>query len=181
MTTNNQNGNKIRVIVTEGTPFERGFAHGKACKDDIRRYAEERIHLARQKTWSGHDLTRDEVLSYAEKCLPDHEAYAPDLMEEWRGMAEATGLSLAELVVVGGFTDFVDVLYNNVIPPTKESVTPIDDCTCFLVSDSTAGDGLGFLVRRGTCMLRHYPLSISSISKRAPINPRLWSLPRRAA
>jgi len=169
----NGNGNKIRVIVTEGTPFERGFAHGKACKDDIIRYAEERISLAQQKKWSGHDLTRDEVLAVAEQCLPDHEAYAADLMEEWRGMAEATGLSLAELVVVGGFTDFVDVLYNNIVPPatTKESVTPIDDCTCFLVPDSTTGDGMGFFGQTWDMHATALPFVILLHVKKGPNQP----------
>jgi isopenicillin-N N-acyltransferase-like protein len=64
-------------------------------------------------------------------------------MEELRGMAQVTGLSLEELLVVGGFTDFVDTLYN-VYPKAPTNVTPIDDCTAFLVPDAVTADGLGF-------------------------------------
>ena len=51
----------------------------------------------------------------------------------WRslqGIGEATGLSLAELVVVGGFTDFIDTVYN-----LKATTSPVpahagaDNCT----------------------------------------------------
>ena len=143
---------KIRVIEVEGTPFERGYQHGQQCREDIRRYTEARIDLARQKKWSGHDLTREQVLEIANQCIPSHEAYAPDLMEELRGVSEATDLSLEELIIVGGFTDFVDVLYNafprdnddNVNEEKKNDRIPIDDCTAFLVPDQMAVDGMGF-------------------------------------
>jgi hypothetical protein len=63
---------KIRVVKTKGNPFERGFQHGKECRQDIIRYTEERMRLARQAKWSGHDLTREEVLKIASQCIPDH-------------------------------------------------------------------------------------------------------------
>jgi isopenicillin-N N-acyltransferase-like protein len=141
---------KIRVVEIQGSPFDRGFQHGKACCEDIRRYTEERINLARQKKWSGHDLSREQVIEIADRCIADHEDYAPDLVEELRGMSKATGLSLAELIVVGGFTDFCDTLYN-AFPkeeqqqPSDDNRTAIeDDCTAFLIPDQTAADGSGF-------------------------------------
>lgn len=117
-----------------------GHAHGVAYRDAIREYTSERIDLVCEGTWSGGPMSREAVLAIAEECLPAHKAYAADLYEEWQGLAAATELSMAELLIVGGFTDFVDVVYNRYQATTK---THIDDCTSFIVPDSTA-DGMGF-------------------------------------
>jgi isopenicillin-N N-acyltransferase-like protein len=86
-------------------------------------------------------MPRAEVLALAEACLPDHEAYAPALYQELQGLAAATNLSLAELLIVGGFTDFVDTVYR--AARQKNGRLPIDDCTAFIVPDSAA-NGAGF-------------------------------------
>ncbi len=129
----------IRVLELSGSARERGRRHAEAHRDEILTYAEERVRLVGEGRWSKRPLERDEVLSLAEQCLPAHEAYSSDLMDEVRGMADVTGLSMAELIIVNGFTDFVDTVY------AKTGVQTIgeDDCTAFLVPDSMA-DGAGF-------------------------------------
>ncbi len=132
---------KIRVLPISGTPFEMGFTHGATYCEDIQRYAHERVHLVMQGKWSGGvAITREAVLDLAEQLVPAHEAFAPDLTDEMRGMAAATGLSLGELIVVSGFTDFVDTVYAQ---HQSGSRIPLDDCTAFIVPDSLA-DGQGF-------------------------------------
>lgn len=133
----------IRVLELTGSPYQRGFQHGTTYRDEIRRYAEERVHLVCSGVWSGGTvLTRDQVLDLAEACVPDHEAYASDLVDELRGMSDATGLSLGELIIVSGFTDFIDAVYA-AYRPVAEMSRPIDDCTAFIVPDERA-DGQGF-------------------------------------
>jgi isopenicillin-N N-acyltransferase-like protein len=136
----------IRKLTLSGTPFDLGVQHGAAYRDDIRRYAADRIQLVMGGQWSGKQpLSRADVLAIAEACIPAHQAYAPDLMEELRGLVEATGLSLAELIIVGGFTDFVDTVYAHT--GAKGPLAPdlaIDDCTAFIIPDAFA-DGAGFL------------------------------------
>lgn len=132
---------KIRVLTLRGTPYEMGFQHGKAYKADIRRYTAERIHLVTQGHWSGtRQMHKADVIALAEKMMPAHEDYAPDLVEEMRGISATTGLSLGELIIVSGFTDFVDTVYG--LHQTAERV-PLDDCTAFIVPDCAA-DGRGF-------------------------------------
>ncbi|MEM7331656.1 MAG: C45 family peptidase [Chloroflexota bacterium] len=136
---------KIRVVKTSGTPFEMGYQHGMAHREDIIRYTKERVHIVCGGLWSGHQLEPEEVIALADRCIPDHNAYAPDLMDELRGMSKATGLSLGELIIVGGFTDFVDTVYSEYRKqqePVLERL-PIDDCTAFIVPDSAA-DSAGF-------------------------------------
>ena len=135
--------NKIRLLPIRGTAWELGYQHGTVYGDDIRRYTETRLHLVENGEWK-HPFPpdRNTILELAEACIPAHEAYAPDLMEETRGMAAATGLSVAELLIVSGFTDFIDVVYNAYPQPLPAPLV-IDDCTAFLIPDSRA-NGKGF-------------------------------------
>ena len=135
---------KIRVLTLSGSPFEMGYAHGAAYKDAIRHFAEERVRLSGDPLWTGRTLARPEVLVLAEACLAEHEHFAPELVEELRGMASATDLPLAELLIVNGFTDFIDTVHN-VGPGKVKPAAPVgaDNCTAFLVPDNLA-QGRGF-------------------------------------
>ena len=134
----------IRVLELSGSSFEMGYAHGAAHRDAIRHFADERVRLSGDPLWTGRTLSRTEVLDLAEACLAEHERYAPDLVEELRGMAAATDLTLAELLIVNGFTDFVDTVHH-VGPGTVKPATPVgaDNCTAFLVPNRLA-QGQGF-------------------------------------
>ena len=132
----------IRVLELAGEARDRGRAHGEAYADEIRAYADERIDLVCQGQWSSHRLERASVLAIAEECVPAHAAYSRELTDELRGLAESTRLSLGELVIAGGFTDFVDVVYGQL---GHEGVSE-DDCTAMIVPDARAG-GAGFLAQ----------------------------------
>ncbi len=121
-----------------------GYTHGAAHKDAIRHFAHERVQLSGDPLWTGRTLSRRAVLDLAGACLAEHERFAPELVEELRGMAAATDLSLAELLVVNGFTDFIDTVYN-VGPDKAKPAAPVgaDNCTAFLVPDKLA-QGQGF-------------------------------------
>lgn len=136
---------KLRLIELAGSYYEIGRKHGEQYADDIRMFAKERVELCMSGQWSDKPLSRQRVLEIAEACVPFHTDYAPDLMQELQGMSDATGVSLAELIVVNGFTDFIDTLY----AATKQA-TPIidngsnDDCTAFLVPNNVSADQHGF-------------------------------------
>lgn len=136
---------QLSILDISGSPYELGYAHGQAYADAIRHLADERVALAGSGTWSERPLSRDEVLALADACVDEHEQYAPDLMVELRGMADATGLSLAELIIVNGFTDFVDTIY----AVTRRGGAVVeggsaDNCTAFIIPDSLAADGRGY-------------------------------------
>ena len=90
----------------------------------IRRYLEDRVALSSEERWSGGTSGRDLILEIAESTLPHHEAYSEDLYAEMVAMAAAAGITPAEAVVVGGFTDLVDVVRTRVGKAVTE-----DDCT----------------------------------------------------
>ena len=120
-----------------------GDAHGRAHAEEIRRYAHERVTLVAQGLWSGGPLERGAVLELADACLPAQEAFSPSLHAEMLAMADAAGITPAEAVVVGGFTDFVDTV-RAVSDGTHPPETVEDDCTAFVVPDSRA-EGAGFV------------------------------------
>ncbi len=136
---------EIRLLEVAGTPFEMGYQHGSAYPTEIQELAEERVHLSSDKNWTGKELSRQEVLALGRACLPYHQTYAPELMEELRGTSEATGVGLAELVILNGFTDFIDTVYN--LDPALAGVPAhpgADNCTAFIVSPAAAADGYGY-------------------------------------
>lgn len=154
---------RLRVLPLSGLPYELGYAHGTAYASDIQMLTEERVRLATSPFWTGgRGATLAEVLAAGEACLAAHEAYSPALMDEMRGMADATGLGLNELVIMNGFTDFIDTIAALPVPgaganrlsgaaasasngagnglPTSDN-TDAGGCTAFLVAPSASVDG----------------------------------------
>jgi isopenicillin-N N-acyltransferase-like protein len=150
--------NKVRVLRVSGTPYELGYTHGKAFTQEIGALTEERLHLSCDPFWTGgQGATLDEVLALGRACLRYHEEFDPALLEEMQGMADATGIGVNELVIMNGFTDFVDVVANpqvlqhyratGAVARTEGGVADLDrgGCTAFVVAPGAAADGQGYL------------------------------------
>ena len=140
----------ITVLDVAGTPSELGAAHGAYAPDTLRAFAAERVALAGTPEWSGGAIERSQVLALAHACLEAHRAYSPALTEELEALAEAAGIGVAEALVVGGFTDFVDTVYGalsaghgGVAPASPGS----DQCTAFLVPRERSADGAALLAQ----------------------------------
>ena len=132
----------IRVLDVSGSPEAMGVAHGRAYAAEIKRYTEERVELVASGLWSGGPIPEGEVLELAGSLLPAHERHSSALFAELNGIATGAGITPAEAVVVGGFTDFVDTvraIKGGAHPPSVME----DDCTAVVVPDERA-DGAGF-------------------------------------
>ncbi|RMF00185.1 MAG: hypothetical protein D6768_13385 [Chloroflexi bacterium] len=136
----------IRVVEVSGSPREMGRQHGERFRRDIKILAKERVVLSSNKNWTGYELPRPDVLALGEACLPWHQEYAPELMEELRGIGDATGVGLTELVILNGFTDFIDVVFNHraAAVPARPAHPAADNCTAFIVSPQATAEGRGF-------------------------------------
>ncbi|HAJ35319.1 MAG TPA: hypothetical protein DCL15_06455 [Chloroflexi bacterium] len=140
----------IRVLTIAGSPYELGYVHGKTYANEIGELTEERLRLSCDPFWTGgQQATLDEVLALGRACLRYHEAFAPELMEEMRGMADATGLGVNELVIMNGFTDFVDIIANPAALGHARTYgalpSDVSDCTAFIVEPSASADGRAYL------------------------------------
>ena len=129
--------NRLVTLVASGTPEAIGSAHGSAFASDIRSYMEDRVRLSR----TGTDLDRAGVVAIAQAMLDAHRAYDEDLFLEMAAMADAAGLSPAEAVIVGGYTDFIDTVRRFAHGSAVE-----DTCTAVITPDARS-DGHGFLAQ----------------------------------
>lgn len=138
----------IPVLELAGAPFDMGRRHGEAFAGAIRAYARERVRLAGSAMWVDRDVPRAEVLRLAEASLAAHRSYAPDLAEELEGLAAGAGITAAEAVVVGGFTDFIDTVYRAAggvgVPSASAGA---DDCTALLLPAERSADGHALLAQ----------------------------------
>lgn len=133
---------QMRHIVLRGSPAERGAAHGEAYKEEIRRYAEDRVALSAGGQWANRRADRQEILDLASAMLPAHRRYSADLTEEMEALAQACDLSTSEALIVGGFTDFVDA-----VRAIESDVPEEDDCTSMLVPPAASAEGQGYLAQ----------------------------------
>jgi len=120
-------GGPLRVLEIYGDPEDFGRIHGTECAPLIGAYLADRLGLSGDATWAGRSADADLVLSLAEATLPFHRSYSPSLYEEMEALAAAAGITPAEAVVVGGFTDLVDVVRAHTGDAPSE-----DDCTAVL-------------------------------------------------
>lgn len=130
-------GGPLRPLILRGDAAARGAAHGARLAGAIREYTDERVRLACDGSWAVRRATRAELLALAERMLPAHRDYAPELYAEMLAMAEAAGISPAEAVIVGGFTDFVDA-----VRALGPGVPEEDDCTAAIVPATRASHGV---------------------------------------
>lgn len=132
------------MLEVAGSFYEMGAQHAQKYSDAIHEFTEDRIQLSMGNLWTGRNISRERVMQLAEACVAEHEAYSPELMNELRGMADVTGVSLGGLIINNGFTDFIDVVYSIGEESTAHQPEQVaDDCTAFLVSNERAEGGQG--------------------------------------
>lgn len=118
----------FRVVELVGDATARGSEHGERLSGEIKRYLADRLGLSADSIWAGQDVSAGTVLELADSTLGHHRVYAPDLYEEMEAMARAAGITDGEAVVVGGFTDIVDVVRSYAgAAPTEDNCTAVID------------------------------------------------------
>lgn len=134
----------IRTIDVHGTPYEMGIQHGQQVLADVRKLAHQRLLHCQDTSWSETVLPADRIMRLTEACLPAHAAYAPRVFDELTGISAATGVGLAELLIVNGFTDLVDVI-NNAQPGLTTTPGTHANCTTFAVAPHQTVSGKGLI------------------------------------
>jgi isopenicillin-N N-acyltransferase-like protein len=128
-----------------GNPRERGRAHGEQARDWIAAMVAE--HFAFLEFSADYilkrPLSRRQILEIGDEYLAACERYAPDLVDEVRGIAEASNVPFREIISLNTFIDVADL----VRPETAQNYTavPANGCTSFGVMPPAAGDGRVYL------------------------------------
>jgi isopenicillin-N N-acyltransferase like protein len=117
-------GNKrtLKIVDVNGSHYEMGFQYGKACPE-ISGMLDMTCQL-----YGGQDKVNSILDKYILMYLPHMEEYAPEIVEQLKGMA------------AGANVDFRDILFLNI---TYEISVPsvMGGCTSFAASGEATADG----------------------------------------
>lgn len=119
------------MIELKGSPEAVGKGHGAQLAELIGAYLSDRLHLSGDPYWAGRSSDPGAILALADETVVHHERFDAPLFQEMTAMADAAGITPAEAVVVGGFTDLIDVVRSHGGPALEE-----DDCTAVIDADS---------------------------------------------
>jgi isopenicillin-N N-acyltransferase like protein len=112
---------RIKEVEVNGSSYEMGFQYGSACPE-IRRALD-----INYQVFGSRDVFKKLADKYIPLYLPYAQAYAPEIVEEMKGMAAGAGL------------DFEDILFLNI---TYEiSGQPMMGCTAFAASGDATLNG----------------------------------------
>jgi isopenicillin-N N-acyltransferase-like protein len=128
---------ELSILRVAGSAHSVGAAHGERFGADIREYLGKRRALSAV----GTDLDARGITAIAEGMVDHHRAYDPLVFEEMEAMAEAAGISPAEAIIVGGYTDFIDT-----VRAVAHGTMVEDQCTAVL-TPPVVSEGGGFLAQ----------------------------------
>ncbi|MEM9295106.1 MAG: C45 family peptidase, partial [Planctomycetota bacterium] len=103
-----------------------------------------RMRLCRDGFWAGDSAGRANLSQLARDCWEAQQRYDPLTTTELEAMSHASGVPATDLLVAGGFTDFVDAV-------RAASGGGVDNdpgqCTAALVSPRASADGKPYLAQ----------------------------------
>lgn len=112
---------KLKIIEVAGNSYEMGFQYGAACPE-IRKVLDTNGEVR-----DAHDAVDDFPDKYISMYLPSAEAYAPEIVDEMKGIA------------AGAKVDFKDIFLSNVMYEISASFNT--GCTAFAASGETIDNG----------------------------------------
>lgn len=131
----------LPVIEISGAPVDRGRQYGEAVRPQLAAalgYYEEAFGQSAGLTW-------DRVTERAAHWLEPVRAYAPDLVEEMRGIAEGAGVDLLDVLALNARGE---VIYDKSFaamegstPAEVRAEEPAEGCTSFAAYGEASGDG----------------------------------------
>jgi isopenicillin-N N-acyltransferase-like protein len=112
------------LVITEGDPYARGRQLGEAVNDRIQKCVDAYFGLFQYHA----GLDRERAFQEADRFVPVIADYAPDLLEEMRGIADGAGCEFLEIVAINARTELLHGV-------------PRHECTSIAVAPSASADG----------------------------------------
>ena len=108
---------QLPLIKLHGTPMQMGQQFGEQSRDEIQRLLQIRLNSALQHA-AARGRSYDEVtaLALAHQCAQAVNDFDPTIQQELEGIANGANISLAQLFIVQGLTDFRDYLSWGYLP-----------------------------------------------------------------
>lgn len=132
----------LPVLEISGSPRERGRTYGEATRHQVAAA----LGYYSETVGNSHGLTWTQVTDLAGRWLVLVEEYAPDLVEEMRGIADGAGVGLLDVLALNARGE---IIYDRSLkegPPKTDGAAPIakeppDGCTSFAITGEASGDG----------------------------------------
>lgn len=128
----------LPILELSGSPAERGQQHGEAARDQI--------HLAldfyAEAIGRSAGLNWDEVLARASNWLEPSRRFAPELVAEMQGIADAAGVDLLDILTLNARGEIIyDASFGDLASDPDWAGAPADGCTSFALLPEASGDG----------------------------------------
>lgn len=134
------------IVTIAGKPRERGRQYGAEFRDAIHAFLEREIIEA-----CAPHSSRAELLRYSRDCGKLIDTYSPTIAEELDGMAEGTGLTRDEIVLITAHEETAG---------HKESrLPPVTHCTAIAAGPPDTSDGCSYVGQNWDWMDSVYGLS----------------------
>lgn len=131
----------MRIVELAGTPREMGRQYGEELRESARAMVQTRLDLATaeaEKALPGSGMQW--CLQLAEECVKPLQDFSLPVYEELLGLSEASGLSMAQLVIGNGWTDFRDLIRRGTTEAAHE-------CTSLVVGKQLGAEGRLYLAQ----------------------------------
>jgi len=148
------------IATISGKPRERGRQYGAQFKDAIRGFLNKEIYAS----FVGKPNAKETILKFAGACTKAVKEYSALIFDEMEGMAEGTGLTIEEIVLI---TNHEELWHRGVIPAQ-------DHCTVFGAAPPDTKDGDTFVCQTWDWMESVYGMS-SMLHWKRPEGPSLLS------
>ncbi len=96
----------LPLLELRGSPDNIGYEHGLKLKVEIHEICDKRLELLTSPT----SLHPSEVMEIGGRVWDLHEEYDPDLSRELLGIADGSETDPIELMLMNGYTDFIDLV-----------------------------------------------------------------------
>lgn len=121
------------LIAVSGPPRERGRQYGKAAAARVKRSA--RIYLDQLHRLLPGERDIDDLIA---AVLPRVEAFAPDYVEEMRGIAEGAGLPFGHVLLINARTEIISLAQRRSQPVSEG---PVEGCTGAVILPARSVNG----------------------------------------
>ncbi|MFZ3559163.1 C45 family autoproteolytic acyltransferase/hydolase [Streptomyces sp. BH055] len=124
----------LPVVEISGTPLDRGRQYGEAVRPQLRAA----IGYYEQAFGQSAGLTWDRVTARAARWLEPVRAYAPELLDEMRGIADGAGVDVLDVLALNARGE---VIYDRSFRDMGVPEEPAEGCTSFAAFGEASGDG----------------------------------------
>jgi predicted choloylglycine hydrolase len=146
------------IATISGKPRERGRQYGTQFKEAIHGFLNKEIY----SSFVGRPNAKETILKFAGVCTKAVKEYSPLIYDEMEGMAEGTGLTIEEIILV---TNHEELWHRGVITATNH-------CTVFGAAPPDTQDGDTFVAQTWDWMESVYGMS-SMLHWKRPEGPSL--------